>query len=143
MKKATILTAAEAAAYIKDGMTVVPSGFVGSCCPEALNKAVEQRFLETGSPKDLTLLMVSAQGNRDGSGGDHYAHEGLVKRVIGGHWNLVPELGKLALAEKSKPTHFRRVRYHSFAGKLQHTIRVSSPMLALAPSSIRKTRAVS
>ena len=100
MKKATILTAVEAAAYIKDGMTVVPSGFVGSCCPEALNKAVEQRFLKTGSPKDLTLLMVSAQGNRDGSGGDHYAHEGLVKRVIGGHWNLVPELGKLALAEK-------------------------------------------
>ncbi len=100
MKKATIMTAAQAAQYIQDGMTVVPSGFVGSCCPEALNKAVEQRFLETGSPKDLTLLMVSAQGNRDGSGGDHYAHEGLVKRVIGGHWNLVPELGKLALAEK-------------------------------------------
>ena len=56
MAKKPILTAAEAASIVKDGMTITTSGFVGSCMPEALNKALEQRFLMTGSPKNLTLF---------------------------------------------------------------------------------------
>ncbi len=59
-------------------------GFVASDMPEALTKALEARFLETGSPKNLTLFYAAAQGNRDGSGADHFAHEGMTKRVIGG-----------------------------------------------------------
>ena len=100
MSKKPIITAAEAAAWVQDGMTVTTSGFVASCMPEALTKALEQRFVETGSPKDLTLFYAAAQGNRDGSGADHFAHEGMTKRVIGGHWNMVPELGKLVMENK-------------------------------------------
>lgn len=85
---------------VQDGMTFTTSGFVASAMPEALNKALEQRFLESGSPKDLTLFYAAAQGNRDGSGADHFAHEGMLKRVIGGHYNMVPELGKLINADK-------------------------------------------
>ena len=78
MSKKPILTAAEAASWVEDGVTISTSGFVASQMPEALNKALEQRFLETGSPKNLTLFYAAAQGNRDGSGADHFAHEGML-----------------------------------------------------------------
>jgi len=97
MKKVRVMTAAEAAELVRDGQTVVTGGFVGSSCPEALSKALEQRFLETGKPKGLTLFYAAAQGNRDGSGADHFAHRGMVKRVIGGHWNMVPDLGTMVI----------------------------------------------
>lgn len=100
MSKVSIITAGEAAALVGDSMTVTTSGFVASDMPEALSKALEQRFLETGSPRDLTLFYAAAQGNRDGSGADHFAHEGMTKRVIGGHWNMVPQLGRMVLENK-------------------------------------------
>ena len=63
-------------------------------------QALEKRFLETGHPQNLTLFFAAGQGHRDGTGGDHYGHEGMVKRVIGGHWDRAPKLGELALNNK-------------------------------------------
>ena len=100
MKKMKVMSADQAAALVEDGQTIVTGGFVGSSCPEALSKALEQRFLETGKPKDLTLFYAAAQGNRDGSGADHFAHKGMVKRVIGGHWNMVPQLGAMVIGNE-------------------------------------------
>ncbi len=97
MRNMRIMTAAEAAGYVEDGMTVASSGFVGSAIPESLTKALEKRFLETGSPKDLTYFYPAAQGNRDGRGADHFAHKGMTKRVIAGHYNTAPALGKCIL----------------------------------------------
>ena len=48
MRQVKIITAEQAAELIKDGDTLTTSGFVGSSIPEALNKAVEKRFLKTG-----------------------------------------------------------------------------------------------
>ena len=100
MKRVTVLTAEEAANLVEDGATLSTSGFVASCIPETLNKALEQRFLTTGKPEGLTLVFVSAQGNRDGSASDHFAYPNMVKRVISGHWDRVPRLGKLVLSNK-------------------------------------------
>ncbi len=97
MRKVKIITAAEAANLVEDGDTLTTSGFVGSSIPEALNKAVEKRFLETGHPSNITYIYAGSQGNRDGRGGEHYAHKGLLKRFIAGHWATVPALGKMAL----------------------------------------------
>ena len=97
MKKVTVMSADEAAKFVQDGQTVVTSGFVGSGCPESLTKALENRFINTGAPKDLTLFYAAAQGNRDGSGAEHFAHVGMTKRVIAGHWNMAPRLGKLVI----------------------------------------------
>lgn len=97
MRQVKVITADEAAALIKDDVTFTTSGFVASAIPEALNKAVEKRFLETGHPKNLTYVYCGSQGNRDGRGAEHYCHKGLLKRFIAGHWATVPKMGEMAL----------------------------------------------
>ena len=51
-----IISAAEAAKFVQDGMTFTTSGFVACEMPESLSKALEKSFLETGHPRDLTLF---------------------------------------------------------------------------------------
>lgn len=97
MKTMKVLTAREAVDWVKDGDTVASSGFVGSAIPEALLTALEEKFLEVGAPRNLTYFYAGSQGNRDGRGGDHFAHKGMTKRVIAGHYNTAPALGKCFL----------------------------------------------
>ncbi|WMI80075.1 acyl CoA:acetate/3-ketoacid CoA transferase [Anaerotignum sp. MB30-C6] len=106
MKKVRIYSAEEAASLVQNHDTISVSGFVSCGLPETLNIAIEKRFLETGYPKDLTLFYAAGLGNRDGSGADHFAHEGMTKRVIAGHWNLAPKLGQLAMENKIEAYNF-------------------------------------
>lgn len=97
MRKIRIMSSDEAALLVKDGMTIATSGFVSSGIPEALNKAVENRFIATGHPKDLTLFQAGGPGNRQETGLDRYAHPGMLRRMIAGHWNMTPKAGEMAL----------------------------------------------
>lgn len=90
-----IMTANKAVELIKTGDTVSSVGFLGSLFPEELVISLEKRFLETGEPKDLTILYAAAQGDGKDRGLNHLAYDGLLKRVIGGHYNLQPKMTKL------------------------------------------------
>lgn len=95
-RKNKIVSAMEAVNAIKDNDTLATSGFVGVGFAEELAIALEQRFLDTNSPQALTLVYAAGQGDGKKRGLNHLGHEGLVKRVVGGHWGLVPALGNLA-----------------------------------------------
>jgi propionate CoA-transferase len=99
-KKGKVVSAEEAVRVIRDGDTVATGGFVGIGFAEEIAIELEEYFLKYKKPKNLTLLYAAGQGDGVERGLNHLGQEGLVKRVIGGHWGLVPKLQKLAIENK-------------------------------------------
>ncbi len=95
-----IVSLDEAIAILRDDDTLACGGFGANGVPDALLHALEKRFLDTGSPRGLTLLFGGGPGDAKDLGVNRIAHAGLLKRVIGGHYGLVPKIGELALANE-------------------------------------------
>ena len=95
--KNKIVSADEAIAIIRDGDMVCISGFVGIGTPDELILALERRFLKERCPTGIGLMFAAAPGDGKERGLNRLAHKGLLKRVVGGHWSLVPKLAELAL----------------------------------------------
>lgn len=98
---AKVISFKEAVNLVKDNDVLATSGFALLGVPELLIKSLEKRFLEEGNPRNLTLMFAAASGDRENKGLNHLAHEGLVNRVIGGHFGLAPKLGALIRENKT------------------------------------------
>lgn len=91
------MSAERAVGLIRDGDTVgLVGGGGGLMEASCLFAAVEKRFLETGHPRDLTAVHSLGIGDRKTRGMNCFAHKGMVRKVIGGHWPWSPRMQQMA-----------------------------------------------
>ncbi|MFQ8983367.1 MAG: CoA-transferase [Evtepia sp.] len=96
------LTAAQAAALVKDGCTLVTTGFNGFGCPEDLMMALAEHYDKTGHPRDLTLVKCTSQGDGKGRGISRLAEKpGMFRELILSHMGYDPGLRKLVQEEQA------------------------------------------
>src|SRR5215510_14351387 len=132
-----VVSAREAVRVIHSGDTVATGGFVGIGFAEEIAVAIEELCLapedellaNIAKPRNLTLVYAAGQGDGQNRGLNHLAQPGLVRRVIGGHWGLVPKLQSLAVGNQIEAYNLPQgVITHLFrdiaAGKPGHLSRV-------------------
>lgn len=94
-----VMSAEQAVRLVADGDTISISGVIGFICPDAVLRALGDRFGLEGHPAGLTVLNPVAVGDvYDIPGTDHLARPGMVKRVIAGSYVIgtSPRTGKRA-----------------------------------------------
>lgn len=115
------ISAQQAAELINDGDRIASTGFMMSLFAEEVGAAVEERFLKTGKPRDLTLLFSSGQGDWGKRGLSHFGHDGMVKRTMGAHYGEIPGLVRLVNQNKVEaynlPQGVVSQLYRAIAGK--------------------------
>jgi propionate CoA-transferase len=106
MSISKVVDAADAVTVIRSGDVIATSGYGGHGVSEGILVALEDRFLGEGLPRDLTLVYAGGQGDFGERGLNHLGHEGMLRRVVAGHYGLVPKIAKLAIEEKFEAYNF-------------------------------------
>ncbi len=102
-----IVPANEAVRRIPDGAVVSVSSSSTLGCPDAVLKAIGERFRADGHPKNITSLHPIAAGDVYGvKGMDHIAQDGLLARVLAGSYPSgpssveMPEIWKMIVEDR-------------------------------------------
>ncbi|EHQ88882.1 acyl CoA:acetate/3-ketoacid CoA transferase [Desulfosporosinus youngiae] len=81
---AKVIDLKEVGNFVKDGDTIYITGFASGYAEDVMI-AIEQSFLETGHPREITCYHP-AIGNFNDRGLHQFAHEGMLKRVVAAHY---------------------------------------------------------
>ncbi len=112
-----IIQADEAGPLIADGATVFLGGLAMTSLAEEILKGLERSFLASGHPRMLTTWACGAIGNSGSGGMVHFAHPGMIKRTVAGHFG---QTGK----EMMKMVFDGEVEAYNFPqGSLSHLLR--------------------
>lgn len=129
---AKLITAENAASLIKNRSTIAVCGFAQCALPEEVLQALEDRFTETGYPQQLTLVHTAGIGDGVSKGASHFAHEGMLKRVI---ITWLPNWVNWSWTTRSKAITCRRVRWLSGSAALPAA---SRPLHPRRPQYVRR-----
>lgn len=89
--------------HVKSDSTLVIGGSGGGLVePTLLIKSLAEHYQQTGTPCNLTIMHSSGLGDNKEGGLGHLAQEGLIGRVIGGHWGMSPKMVELAQQNRIK-----------------------------------------
>lgn len=125
-----ITTAEALAAQIQDGATIAISGNGGGMVEaDHILAAIEARFLQTGHPRDLTLIHSLGIGDRDCKGTNRFAHAEMLKRIIAGHFTWSPKMQALVKITRLKPIVFLVALFRRCYGRSVLDVRGFLPTL--------------
>ncbi|CAN7571028.1 acyl CoA:acetate/3-ketoacid CoA transferase [Brucella pseudogrignonensis] len=86
-----VKSAEDAVKLIKDGAVIAVNSSSGLCCPDAVLKALGERFDNEGHPRGLTSVHPIAAGDFFGTRGvDHIAKPEMLVQIIGGSYPSGP-----------------------------------------------------
>jgi propionate CoA-transferase len=92
-----IVSAEEVVALVHDGDHILIGGSGGGhAVPESLIVALERRFLDSGQPREISILHPVGLGDGIDQGVNHLAHPGLLKRIVAGAFVNSPRIAELA-----------------------------------------------
>jgi propionate CoA-transferase len=115
-----IISAREAVDWIQDADCVAINSFLALSNPEALHDALYERFVETGSPRDLRLFCAAGFGAWDENRyADRYIKAGAVREIVAGHYNSMPAAIQMAQTDQIEA-------YCLPMGTLSHAIRAAA-----------------
>lgn len=91
---AKLIDACELAGKIPDTSTIGLVGFGGMGQCDKILQAIGENYKKSGHPQNLTVFHTAGQSDKT-NGIEYIAEEGLIQRIIGGHWGLAPKASKL------------------------------------------------
>jgi propionate CoA-transferase len=112
-----IITSADVGSLVKDNATIFLGGLAVTSLPEEVLKALSQSFQNTGHPCQLTTWACGAIGNGKDAGMVHFAHPGMIKRTVAGHFGQTGEkMMKMVMDNQVEAYNFPQ-------GSLSHLVR--------------------
>jgi propionate CoA-transferase len=107
MRRNKVISAAEAVQLIHDEDFLIIQGSGGGIGePAKLIQTLGERFQQDGHPRNLTICHSTGIGDQQGSGTDHLARPGLVKRDIAGHLGMAPKMGQMIVKNEIEAYNF-------------------------------------